>query len=299
MNADSLLHFIQILPIGLASGILAGAFGVGGGIIAVPVVRHLLGVTAHVAVGSTLAMILPTAVAAVFNYKRQGKLHLSLSLACCLPAVLGTTLASHHSRSISERFLMLLLAFLMVIVGLDFVSGIGARLKSKANPAEAEVRGGEDNIAGKSKGGESFTDERPDNNDASHNQTNTLVFRMRHYLVAAAIGVVVGLLSGLLGIGGGFIMVPAFCYFLNLPLKDAFGTSLLVVAVVALPGSVVHYMHGHVDFSLVLPLLSGSVPGAWFGSSYALKAKEKNLRIVFGVIVILMAAVFAYKELRL
>ncbi|MBX9688532.1 MAG: sulfite exporter TauE/SafE family protein [Candidatus Obscuribacterales bacterium] len=255
---------LDIVPIGLVSGLLAGAFGVGGGIIAVPLVRHLLGCSAHVAIGSTLAIILPTAIVGAVNYLKQGKLITRLAMACGAPAVLGTIVASYASHFVEGQHLMLVLAALMFIVGLDFVFGFGNKLKA-----------------------------------AAADETAGFQMDRRKTIAASIIGTVVGLCSGLLGIGGGFIMVPSFCYFLGLPLKVAFGTSLLVVAMVALPGTVVHAHHGHVQLSLVLPLLAGSLPGAWLGSYFSLKAKDRILRIVFGSILLVLAIAFANKELNL
>jgi uncharacterized membrane protein YfcA len=157
---------------------------------------------------------------------------------------------------------MLVLAGLMLLVGLDFVSGFGGKLKAAAK--------GED---------EPFDLTR------------------KNLIIASVIGLLSGLLSGLLGVGGGFIMVPAFCYFLGVPLKLAFGTSLIVIAMVAIPGTAIHAMNGHVSLSIVVPMLVGSLPGAWLGSYFSLKAKDKMLRVIFGSILLVMAFVFAYREL--
>jgi hypothetical protein len=263
MLLDSLARFIQIVPIGLASGLMSGAFGVGGGIITVPLIRDLLGVTAHVAVGNSLAVILPTAVIGALNYLKQRKLEPLLALSCGGPAVVGTVIGSAASLYVHGQYLMLVLSGLMILVGLDFVTGFGNKLKA----------------AGKDCSNTKF----------ELNRANSLI--------AAVLGLLTGLLSGMLGVGGGFIMVPAFCYFLSQPLKVAFGTSLIVVALVALPGTVIHAMEGHVQLRIVLPILTGSLPGAWFGSYFALKSKDKSLRVIFGLLILLLAVAFACREL--
>lgn len=263
MLPDFLARFIQIVPIGLASGLLSGAFGVGGGLITVPLIRHVLGVTAHVAVGNSLAVILPTAVIGTLNYLKQGKLVPLLAFSCGGPAVVGTVLASAASVYVHGQCLMLVLAGFMILVGLDFVTGFSNKLKA-----------------------------------ASGNCSKTkFELNRRNSLIAAILGLLTGLLSGMLGLGGGFIMVPAFCYFLSLPLKVAFGTSLIVIALVALPGTVVHALNGHVQLSIVLPMLVGSLPGAWLGSYFSLRTKDKLLRLIFGSLLLLMAVVLAYREL--
>ncbi len=264
MSSELLAQFFEIVPIGLLSGILSGAFGIGGGIVSTPMVRHFLGVSAHVAIGSTLAVILPTAISGSLNYLKKGKLLPSLALICGGPAALGTIVASFASHYVQGQHLMLVLAALMAIVALDFLTGFGHKLRASEEESDEPFH---------------------------------MVLTKRESMISASLGLFVGLLSGFLGIGGGFIMVPGFCYLLNLPLKVAFGTSLIIVAVVALPGTIVHSIHGHVHASIVLPMILGSIPGAWLGSYFSLKAKDRWLRIIFGSIVLVMAIVFAYREL--
>lgn len=262
MQADYWARFFEIVPIGLASGLLSGAFGVGGGIITVPVLKNVLGISAHLAVGNSLAVILPTAIIGTINYLKKGQLVLSMALSCGIPAVVGTIVASELSSRVQGQVLMLLLAALMMLVGLDFLTGLGGKLKA-----------------------------------SSESSDKAFELNKRNTIVCIILGIVTGLLSGLLGVGGGFIMVPCFCYFLMQPLKVAFGTSLVVIAMVALPGTIVHAMAGHVQMSIVAPMLAGSMPGAWLGSYIALRTRDKLLRMIFGVILVIMACMFAYREL--
>lgn len=272
MSAEFIERFLITIPIGVVSGLLAGAFGIGGGIIAVPLIRHILGETAHVAIGTTLAVILPTAIIGAVNYWKEKMLVLPLAAYCSVPAILGTILASAFSHQVDGQDLMLGLAALMILVGLDFITGFGNKLKAKA--ANADL--GSDAVS------QTYIDIKMDK---------------KAILSAIGIGSVVGILSGLLGVGGGFIMVPAFCYLLGLPLKIAFGTSLVVVAIVSLPGTLVHWYHHHVDLSIAATMLVGSIPGAWLGSKLSLKTKDQMLRTVFGAILIVLSILMVYREL--
>lgn len=257
-----LARIAQAVPVGLASGILSGCFGVGGGIISVPLTRHLLGVSPHVAVGSTLAVILPTSCVGIYNYQKHGKLIVPLALSSGGTATIGSVLGSAGTKYLNGEQLMLILCALMVLVGFDFSTGLSGRIRKSA-------------------------DEKPREFDKSP----------RNIIVACVTGLFIGALAGMVGVGGGFILVPLYCYVYGLPVKTAFGSSLIVVAMVALPGSVVHFMEGHVDLSLVLSLLLGSMPGAWLGSRLALKANDAALKRAFGTVLIIMAVLFAYREL--
>ncbi|MBY0551796.1 MAG: sulfite exporter TauE/SafE family protein [Candidatus Obscuribacterales bacterium] len=262
MPSPELVRFFEAVPVGLASGILSGLFGVGGGIISVPLARHVLGVVPHVAIGSTLAVILPTSCVGIYNYMKQGRLAVPLALYSGIPAAIGSIAGSNVSKHVEGQILMLGLTALMLLIGVDFLSGYSSRIRKKANES--------------------------DNNE----------FRStpRNIAVAIVSGLLIGLMAGMVGIGGGFILVPLYCYAFGLPVKTAFGSSLIVVALVALPGTIVHTVHEHVDLTLVGSLLVGSLPGAWLGSRLALKTKDEVLKHAFGIILIALSLVFAWRE---
>jgi uncharacterized membrane protein YfcA len=113
----------------------------------------------------------------------------------------------------------------------------------------------------------------------------------------AVIGLVTGLYSGLLGLGGGFVVVPALTRWLDVPLKRALGTSLVVVAVLAVPGTIAHYLLGHVDLGLAAWLIVGTVPGAWIGARLTAAAKERTVAISFSVVLAIAGLVLAGSEL--
>src|ERR671935_272806 len=111
-----------------------------------------------------------------------------------------------------------------------------------------------------------------------------------------AIGVVAGLMSGfvagLLGVGGGIVFVPIVTTVLGMPLKRALGTSLVVIAAVAIPGTVVHAALGHIDWAICAALVTGVVPGAAFGARLALGTKERVLRSLVALFLLTVAVLF-------
>jgi hypothetical protein len=112
----------------------------------------------------------------------------------------------------------------------------------------------------------------------------------------AAMGLGAGFASGLLGIGGGVVMVPVMSGILRMPLKRALGTSLVVIAFMVIPGTAVHAALGHIDWAIFLWLSIGVVPGAAIGSRWAIRARERTLRIV--VASFLLAVSLAYGALE-
>lgn len=113
----------------------------------------------------------------------------------------------------------------------------------------------------------------------------------------AAVGLAAGFVSGLLGVGGGIIMVPAFIALLGMPLKRALGTSLVLIAVLVVPGTAVHVALGHVDWKIFASLVIGVVPGARIGARLAVGAKERTLRILVGVFLGAVALSYGTSEL--
>jgi uncharacterized membrane protein YfcA len=115
---------------------------------------------------------------------------------------------------------------------------------------------------------------------------------------AAGIGVVAGLLSGLLGIGGGVIMVPAFTELLSMSLKSAIATSLVCVGIFGVPATITHAFLGDIDWRLAALLTIGVIPGARVGASLTIRTGERRLRLAVGVFLALVALVYFVTETR-
>jgi uncharacterized membrane protein YfcA len=124
--------------------------------------------------------------------------------------------------------------------------------------------------------------------------------------VYLAIGAASGFLSGLLGIGGGIIMVPAFISLLRLPTKTALGTSLAVITFTVIPNIVAQSFAapctsfescGNINWSAALLLSIGVVPGAWLGAKLSIRAPERTLRIVMVIAIAAIAVIYAVREI--
>ena len=111
-----------------------------------------------------------------------------------------------------------------------------------------------------------------------------------------AIGLVAGFVSGLLGVGGGIVMVPAFTLWIGMPLRRALGTSLLVIAVLVIPGTIVHALLGNIDWAIFLVLVLGVVPGARIGARIALGVREHALRLAVGTFLLVVALAYAASQ---
>jgi uncharacterized membrane protein YfcA len=109
-------------------------------------------------------------------------------------------------------------------------------------------------------------------------------------LILILLGIAAGVLSGLVGVGGGIIIVPSLIYFLSFSQKSAQGTSLgLLLLPVGILGLIEYYKEGHVDLKIVLILAVGFLAGSYFGSKIALSMPQGTLKKIFAVILILVA----------
>jgi uncharacterized membrane protein YfcA len=115
-------------------------------------------------------------------------------------------------------------------------------------------------------------------------------------LKAVLVGGLGGFVAGLLGVGGGLIVVPAFSRILRMPLRTAVGSSLVTVAIISVPAVVAHSMYGQIDWRVAMALVVGVVPGARIGSRLAMIASEATMATVCGTVLVVLAALQAVTE---
>jgi len=253
---DPIRDFLTVV-VGVATGAMSGSFGVGGAVISTPAIRAL-GVSAQMAVGTTLPSILPGAMSGLWRYQRAHLVHWRV-VAATVPAgivasVVGARLV--HVLPGDGHPLMIATA---VLLGWSAVNLV------RPSPVDSVGDGRVDGEAPRGR--------------------------------AAGIGAVAGAMSGLLGVGGGIVMVPMFRSFLGLPMKAATGTSLACVGFFALPGTVTHALQGGIDWRVALLLTLGVVPAAPLGSRIALSLSDEKLRRVFGLFLGAIAVIYALGEI--
>lgn len=263
------LRDLLTLLLGFVTGVLSALFGIGGAIVSNPGLRAL-GAAPLVAVGTTLPSILPGAISGTLRYRRERLIDWRLiapAAAAGLLAVVGGSLLSHAVPG-GGHLLLLLIAVLLA-----FTAWRTAVAPSTPPAGEAAKEA-----------------------EAAANPDPGLTPRRRW--LAAGIGLVAGLLSGLLGIGGGVIMVPAFTELLGLSLKSAIATSLVCVGIFGVPATITHAFLGDIDWRLAVLLTIGVIPGARVGASLTIRTAERRLRLAVGVFLALVALVYFITETR-
>lgn len=270
--------FQYVLPVvcGIFIGIMSGLLGIGGGTVMVPLFRLLFGMSAIASTATSLFAIIPTSISGAITHVRNKTLYLKLGLilgiggACTSPV--GVWLAH-----ISPSWAVMLVAAL--VIG---YSALNMLYKAaKMSPEKAT-------------GDEAGTDEG-EKAPASESVLPVELDR-RKIIIAIAIGLFAGLISGYVGVGGGFLMVPLMIAFIGMPMKLASGTSLVAVMLLAIPGVIEQGIMGNVDYIAGLTVAVGSIPGAIVGAKLVRIIPERALRFIFGGFLIIAAILLLINE---
>lgn len=246
--------------IGFVAGYLSGQFGIGGGVITAPAIRMLLGGSALVSVGTPLPVIIPTSITGVIAYARRGLLDVRAGLTIGAAGAVFSVLGAWLTSLVGGEVALGVMAALIAWMAADML-----HLALRPEPQAHQVAACEE--------------------------------RRRSWGWLVAIGMVTGLYSGFLGLGGGFVVVPALVRFLGFDAKRAVGTSLVAVLLLAVPGTVTHSLLGHIDWSIALGMTLGVVPGAMLGARVTAGAQERTIRIAFAVMLLAVGGLLATNEL--
>ena len=252
--------WLPAVAIGFVAGYLSGQFGIGGGIITTPAIRLLLGGSELVAVGTPLPVIIPTAIAGLIEYSRRGLLDLRAGVSIGIVGAAFSVLGAWLTSLVGGDFVLYVTAALIGWMAIDMLH-LALRPAPAAHVTEAACK------------------------------------RRSSRVWLAAIGVATGLYSGFLGVGGGFVVVPALVRFLGFDAKRAVGTSLVAVLILAVPGTITHYLLGHVDVAIAFGLSLGVVPGALLGARVTARIEERTLKIAFAIMLLVVGGLLAANEL--
>jgi hypothetical protein len=278
--AELSLNVVLLLTMGFAIGFLSGMFGIGGGFILTPMLMFL-GVPPAVAVGTGASQVVAASVSGAVGHWRRNNVDLQIAFLLIVGgfagAVVGVQVLSYliaHGQL--EPFVAISYVLLLGVVGsLMLIESLRLLRAAPAVKAAASMRRG---------GQHTWLDGLP------------LKLRFRHSRIYASLvpfvgtGVVVGLLTAVMGVGGGFMLVPAMIYLMRIPTRIVIGTSTVqILCVTAFTTILQATMNFTVDLMLAVPLMAGSVIGAQFGVGFAERFKAEQLRALLALIVVAVA----------
>ena len=269
MMVEALIYFFVPALVGVLIGIASGLLGIGGGTVMVPIFRLAFGMSATMSTATSLFAIIPTSISGAISHVKGKTCIPALGIAAglggaCLSPV-GVWLAQ-----LSPDWLVMLAAALIIGYSAINMFKKAFKLRPACQPAA-----GADAAA-------------PTADDSSLSR--------KQLLQGAAIGLVAGLASGYVGVGGGFIMVPLMLSIIGIPMRKASGTSLIAVMILAIPGVIEQGIIGNINYLAGIAIVIGTIPGAVIGARLVTKVPERTLRLLFGCFLIVAAVMLVLNE---
>ena len=314
--------FIIAAIIGVIIGIFSGLLGIGGGTLMVPIFRLGFGMSAISSTATSLFTIIPTSLAGLITHVKNKTCIPKVGVLCGLGGACTSPLGVYLA-SISPSWAIMLAAAAIIgyssysmfrkairmpkiapqgesaVTGKDLEKEAekAARAAQAAQAAAAQAQAAQA-AAAQGKG-------QPTTTKAAANATKTasapkeepFKLSVKKVALCLLIGLIAGLAAGYVGVGGGFIMVPLFISLLGIMMRQASGTSLVAVTILAIPGVVEQGLLGHIDYIAGIAMAVGSIPGAVIGASLIRKVPERKLRFVFGAFLLISAVVLLFNEL--
>jgi len=276
--AGQSVNALFIVVLGFLVGVLSGMFGVGGGFLTTPLLIFY-GIPPTVAVASAATQITGASVSGVMVHMRRGGVDVKMGVVMIAGGLLGSVFGAALFRALqASGQIDVVIGFLYVLI-LGWIGGI---MLKDALVALGYI------------GAEPQPEQQP-----RHNRwVASLPLRWRFYssglyispVAPLALGFIAGMLTVLLGIGGGFILVPAMIYLLGMPARVVIGTSLVMILAVTAATTMVHSLTTRsVDIVLAALLLLGGVVGAQYGAILTARLKPDLLRLGLSVIILLVA----------
>ena len=271
---DVFAAFIAPALAGVFVGVMSGLLGVGGGTIMVPIFRLAFGMSPLASTATSLFAIIPTSISGVVAHTRAKtcvpKLGLALGVGGAVMSPVGVWLAS-----VSPGWLVICVA--AVVIGFSAFKMFKKAVKCAPAPRAGRAGGNVQAASAKA------VPDQP-------------VLSRKQYLQGACIGLIAGLASGYVGVGGGFIMVPLMLSLVGIAMKQASGTSLIAVAILAIPGVVEQVLLGNIEYLAGIAIVVGSIPGALVGARLVRMVPERQLRFIFGGFLLVAAVMLMLNE---
>ncbi|MEQ1653571.1 MAG: sulfite exporter TauE/SafE family protein [Hyphomicrobium sp.] len=277
--AEMPVNVLVFLGLGAAIGFLSGLFGVGGGFLLTPLLIFL-GIPPAVAVGTGTAHIVATSVSGAFTQYQRNNVDIKMGLVMLTGGLAGTVIGVEAVRLLRKAgqfdlaISLSYVTFLGVIGTLMLIEGINAWRKINAGAPSRTRKSGQ------------------------HSWVDGLPLKMRFHrsklyisaIPPAVIGMFIGFLAAIMGIGGGFVMIPAMIYLLRMPTSVVVGTSLFQIVFVAAFAVLLHAVQNRtVDIVLALLLITGGVLGAQFGTLSGERLRGEQMRILLAGLVLIVA----------
>jgi uncharacterized protein len=278
--AGASVHIFLLLGLGLIVGFLSGLFGVGGGFLLTPLLM-MIGIPPTVAAASDANQIVAASSSGMFAHWRLGNVDLKMGVILVIGGIIGGTTGVQIIRVLkaagnADFVTKVTYVIMLSIIGTYMLQESLRNLKPRPLHDSIAKR---DSKSWFARCSESLP-------LATHFEKSGVTISI---FIPLILGVLVGILSAVMGVGGGFIMVPVMVYMLRMPMHVVVGTSLFQVLCTCINVTFMQAYYNHtVDFILALFLLVGSTAGAQIGAIISNRLKADHLKVILAVIVLLV-----------
>ncbi len=289
------MYYAGLVILGFVVGVLSGLFGIGGGFFLVPMLNAVFNIPYNIAIGSSLCQMVGTSIAASVKHHDYGHIDYKLAIWLLVGSVGGAEAGAQilmwlhrmgritlHGHSISVMTVSVDIIFIVLLLIVGIVMFVESSQATQRPPRGGVVE---------SRISQTIRNMGiPPKISFSVSGINSLSIWS-----IVVLGFGVGVLSGLLGIGGGFIMSPSLIYLLGIPTNVAVGTDLFQIIFTSGYGAASHFVKGNIDFLLVGCILTGSLAGSHLGAVLHKRMRGAHIRYYFSLIVLAVVIVILIK----
>lgn len=279
MSSTPLSFTLIVFGFSLVAGLVGSLVGVGGGIVVVPALTLLLGVDIHYAVGASIVSVIATSSGAAASYVRDGVANLRVAMVLEIATAAGALAGAFLATSVPKRGIFLLFGAVLCYTAWS----MSRKRPTIPPPVPADA------IADRLRLHGAYFDQK---------ENRTIAYRVARVPLGFAVSGVAGVMSGLLGIGGGAIKVPVMNLSMGIPLKVCTATSNFMIGVTAAASAVVYFRRGDVLPFIAAPVAAGVVIGATVGSKLLGRLHTNAIRAAFVVVLLITATQMLWKGVR-
>ncbi len=261
-----MVQMVLIAVVGFVGGVFGSMVGLGGGIFIIPCLTLFLDIPIHSAIAAGLVAVIATSTSSSVAYLRRGLTNLRLAVSLETVLVAGALAGGLLGAALDTGALSAIFGGVMIGVSLYMAMGRRAQVLPPREESALGLLGGV------------YHDQ--------HHQ-HLVRYRVRRLPVGLLSGLIAGGISGLLGVGGGFMTVPAMVLIMGVPMRAAAATSSMMLGVTACGGAVAYFIRGLVDPGVAVPVVLGVAVGALLGSRLALRVRQS---VLIGVLAVALFA---------